>query len=26
MQRLWILNDLFVTPDARNVGAGHALL
>jgi len=26
MQRLWILNDLFVTPDARNVGAGRALL
>ena len=26
MQRLWILNDLFVTPDARNVGAGRVLL
>ncbi len=26
MQRLWILNDLFVTPNARNVGAGRVLL
>ena len=26
MQRLWILNDLFVAPDARKSGAGRALL
>ena len=26
MKRLWILNDLFVTPDARKSGAGRALL
>ena len=26
MQRLWILNDLFVAPDARKGGAGRALL
>jgi len=26
MQRLWTLNDLFVTPDARTVGAGRVLL
>ena len=26
MKRLWVLNDLFVTPDARKSGAGRALL
>jgi GNAT superfamily N-acetyltransferase len=26
MQRLWILNDLFVAPEARKHGAGRALL
>ena len=26
MKRLWVLNDLFVTPDARTSGAGRALL
>jgi GNAT superfamily N-acetyltransferase len=26
MNRLWVLNDLFVTPDARKSGAGRALL
>lgn len=26
MQRLWILNDLFVAPGARKAGAGRALL
>lgn len=26
MQRLWLLNDLFVAPDARAAGAGRALL
>jgi GNAT superfamily N-acetyltransferase len=26
MRRLWVLNDLFVTPDARKSGAGRALL
>lgn len=26
MQRLWILNDLFVVPHARNRGVGRALL
>jgi GNAT superfamily N-acetyltransferase len=26
MQRLWILNDLFVSPAARGAGAGRALL
>ena len=26
MQRLWILNDLFVAPNARKGGVGHALL
>ncbi len=26
MQRLWILNDLFVSPDARGRGLGEALL
>jgi GNAT superfamily N-acetyltransferase len=26
MQRLWLLNDLFVAPDARTTGAGRALL
>lgn len=26
MKRLWILNDLFVAPDARQLGAGKALL
>ena len=26
MKRLWLLNDLFVTPDARGSGAGRALL
>jgi ribosomal protein S18 acetylase RimI-like enzyme len=26
MQRLWILNDLFVLPTARNQGVAHALL
>jgi len=26
MMRLWVLNDLFVTPDARKSGAGRALL
>src|SRR6266702_6632429 len=25
-ERLWILNDLFVAPDARRTGAGRALL
>ena len=26
MKRLWVLNDLFVAPEARTSGAGHALL
>ena len=26
MKRLWVLNDLFVAPDARKSGAGRALL
>ena len=26
MQRLWLLNDLFVAPEARRSGAGRALL
>ncbi len=26
MQRLWILNDLFVSPEARRSGVGRALL
>jgi GNAT superfamily N-acetyltransferase len=26
MKRLWVLNDLFVMPDARKSGAGRALL
>jgi GNAT superfamily N-acetyltransferase len=26
MKRLWLLNDLFVAPDARKSGAGRALL
>lgn len=26
MKRLWILNDLFVAPEARHSGAGRALL
>ena len=26
MKRLWLLNDLFVTPEARGTGAGRALL
>ena len=26
MKRLWILNDLFVTPEARRQGVGLALL
>ena len=26
MQRLWVLNDLFVAPDGRRSGAGRALL
>jgi GNAT superfamily N-acetyltransferase len=26
IRRLWVLNDLFVTPDARKSGAGRALL
>src|SRR5258708_17821567 len=26
MKRLWLLNDLFVTPEARTSGAGRALL
>lgn len=26
MKRLWLLNDLFVAPDARKTGAGRALL
>ena len=26
MKRLWILNDLFVAPDARRLGVGRALL
>ena len=26
MQRLWVLNDLFVTPDARRVGVARALM
>lgn len=26
MQRLWILNDLFVAPEARKTGAGAALM
>jgi GNAT superfamily N-acetyltransferase len=26
MKRLWILNDLFVTPTARKQGVGEALL
>ena len=26
MQRVWVLNDLFVAPDARRSGAGRALL
>jgi GNAT superfamily N-acetyltransferase len=26
MKRLWLLNDLFVAPDARTSGAGRALL
>jgi GNAT superfamily N-acetyltransferase len=26
MKRLWVLNDLFVAPEARASGAGHALL
>jgi len=26
MKRLWVLNDLFVTADARKSGAGRALL
>lgn len=26
LQRLWVLNDLFVTPAARRSGAGRALL
>ncbi len=26
MKRLWILNDLFVAPEARHLGAGRALL
>ncbi|GLY09468.1 GNAT family N-acetyltransferase [Pseudobacillus badius] len=26
MKRVWILNDLFVTADSRNKGAGRALL
>jgi len=26
MKRLWVLNDLFVTPEARKSGAGRALL
>ncbi|WP_220810019.1 GNAT family N-acetyltransferase [Noviherbaspirillum aridicola] len=25
-RRIWVLNDLFVTPDARGSGAGRALL
>lgn len=26
MRRLWLLNDLFVTPAARRTGAGHLLM
>ncbi len=26
MERLWLLNDLFVAADARRTGAGRALL
>ena len=26
MKRLWVLNDLFVEPDARQSGAGRALV
>lgn len=26
LKRVWILNDLFVAPEARRLGAGHALL
>ncbi|RMF78306.1 MAG: GNAT family N-acetyltransferase [Chloroflexi bacterium] len=26
MRRIWVLNDLFVTPDARKQGVGEALL
>ncbi len=26
LKRLWLLNDLFVAPEARKSGAGHALL
>jgi GNAT superfamily N-acetyltransferase len=26
MQRIWILNDLFVTPEARKIGVGRCLM